>query len=74
MLTPTQVSAAVDAEPTGVQALSNQLANHPSPYLALHGSDPVAWQDWSPEVLQRAKNENKLILLSSGYFPATGAT
>jgi uncharacterized protein YyaL (SSP411 family) len=68
MLAPTQVSAAVEAESTGVQALSNQLANHPSPYLALDGSDAVAWQDWSPEVLQRAKNENKLILLSSGYF------
>ncbi|MCP4007926.1 MAG: thioredoxin domain-containing protein, partial [Proteobacteria bacterium] len=41
---------------------------HPSPYLALHGGDPVAWQDWGPEVLERAKRENKLILLSSGYF------
>ncbi len=68
ILTPAQVSAAVEAESTGVQALQNQLTNHPSPYLALHGSDPVDWQDWSPEVLQRAKNENKLILLSSGYF------
>jgi len=46
----------------------NQLAGHPSPYLALHGSDPVAWQDWGPEVLARAKQENKLILISSGYF------
>ncbi len=68
VLTPTLVSAAVEAELTGVQPLHNQLANHPSPYLALHGSDPVNWQDWSPEVLQRAKKENKLILLSSGYF------
>lgn len=50
------------------QKPSNQLADHPSPYLALHGSDPVKWQDWSEEVLQRAKRENKLILISSGYF------
>ena len=49
-------------------ALSNQLNDHPSPYLALHGSDPVNWQDWGPEILVQAKRENKLILLSSGYF------
>jgi uncharacterized protein YyaL (SSP411 family) len=48
--------------------LSNQLEDHPSPYLALHGNDPVEWQDWGPDVLERAKRENKLILLSSGYF------
>ncbi|MEE9447933.1 MAG: DUF255 domain-containing protein [Arenicellales bacterium] len=48
--------------------LSNQLKDHASPYLALHGTDPTAWQAWGPEVLARAKKENKLILLSSGYF------
>ena len=60
-----QASAATE---TGASKISNQLENHPSPYLALHGTDPVAWQDWSPEVIERAKKENKLILLSSGYF------
>ena len=48
--------------------LSNQLENHPSPYLALHGSDPVAWQDWNADVLKAAQAEDKLILISSGYF------
>lgn len=47
---------------------TNQLLNHPSPYLALHGNDPVAWQDWSEEVVKRATAENKLIFISSGYF------
>ncbi len=46
----------------------NQLRNHPSPYLALHGNDPVAWQDWSEKVVHRAKQENRLIFISSGYF------
>ena len=46
----------------------NQLRNHPSPYLALHGNDPVAWQDWSEKAVQRARQENKLIFISSGYF------
>ncbi len=48
--------------------LQNQLVDNPSPYLALHGSDPVAWQQWDESLLQRAKDENKLIYLSIGYF------
>ncbi|MDP1645220.1 MAG: DUF255 domain-containing protein [Thiobacillus sp.] len=47
---------------------ANQLANHPSPYLALHGSDPVAWQEWNDDTLARAKRENKLLFVSVGYF------
>jgi uncharacterized protein YyaL (SSP411 family) len=47
---------------------SNQLANHPSPYLALHGHDPVAWQEWNAGTLARARRENKLLFVSVGYF------
>jgi len=46
----------------------NQLVNHPSPYLALHGTDPVAWQDWNADTVARAKRENKLLFVSVGYF------
>lgn len=60
--------ALADTHPPTPMPMVNQLANHPSPYLALHGSDPVNWQEWGPEVLARAKRENKLIFLSSGYF------
>ncbi|NTV96111.1 MAG: thioredoxin domain-containing protein, partial [Thiobacillus sp.] len=48
--------------------LRNRLAGHPSPYLALHGHDPVAWQEWNAETLARAKRENKLLFVSVGYF------
>ena len=48
--------------------LTNQLAGHPSPYLAIHGGDPVHWQQWGPEVLARARAEGKLVFLSSGYY------
>ncbi len=48
--------------------LINQLANHPSPYLALHGKDPVAWQEWNAETFSRARRENKLLYVSVGYF------
>ena len=52
----------------GVGALQNQLGDHPSPYLAMHGQDPVAWQDWSRETVELARSEGKLLLISSGYF------
>lgn len=47
---------------------ANELAGHPSPYLALHGNDPVNWRTWSEEALSKAKKENKLIFVSVGYF------
>lgn len=49
-------------------ALINQLAQHPSPYLALHAQDPVAWQEWNAETFARARRENKLLYVSVGYF------
>ena len=54
--------------PGSVNALVNQLSGHPSPYLALHGDDPVAWQDWSPAAVKLAQQEKKLIYISIGYF------
>jgi uncharacterized protein YyaL (SSP411 family) len=51
-----------------LQPLDNQLKQHASPYLVLHGNDPVNWQDWGTAVVNRAKAENKLIFISSGYF------
>ncbi len=53
----------------GVAAqLVNQLKNSPSPYLAIHWDDPVAWQEWSPATLELARKENKLLFVSIGYF------
>jgi hypothetical protein len=48
--------------------LKNILAGHASLYLALHGQDPVAWQEWNAATLARAKRENKLLFVSVGYF------
>lgn len=48
--------------------LVNALNKHPSAYLAMHGQDPVHWQDWHANLLQTAQSQNKLILISSGYF------
>lgn len=51
-----------------LHALQNQLRDHPSPYLAMHGDDPVAWQDWGPAVIEQAREQGKLLFISSGYF------
>src|SRR5258706_10745280 len=45
----------------------NRLAKEASPYLQQHASNPVDWYPWGPEALERAKREDKPILLSIGY-------
>jgi len=45
----------------------NRLANSTSPYLLQHANNPVDWYPWGSEALQKAKDENKLILVSIGY-------
>ncbi|MCJ7468601.1 MAG: thioredoxin domain-containing protein, partial [Maribacter sp.] len=46
---------------------TNALINETSPYLLQHAHNPVNWEAWSPEVLKKAQNENKLLLISIGY-------
>jgi len=46
----------------------NSLAHHPSPYLAMHADDPVDWQIWNEAVIEQARQQNKLIFVSVGYF------
>ncbi|WP_437922298.1 thioredoxin domain-containing protein [Sphingobacterium sp. LRF_L2] len=47
--------------------MSNKLLNENSPYLKQHASNPVNWMPWGDEALEKAKNENKLIIVSIGY-------
>lgn len=54
--------------PSIAASAANQLLHHPSPYLNLHGSDPVAWQEWNATTVARAQRENKLLFVSVGYF------
>ncbi len=49
------------------QSAMNHLANSTSPYLLQHANNPVNWYPWATEALQKAKDENKLILVSIGY-------
>ncbi|MGB5726339.1 MAG: thioredoxin domain-containing protein, partial [Thiogranum sp.] len=60
--------AAANTALAGTAALQNQLVNHPSPYLAMHAEDPVHWQVWSRETLKKARELNRPLLVSIGYF------
>jgi uncharacterized protein YyaL (SSP411 family) len=47
--------------------MANRLANETSPYLLQHAHNPVDWYPWGPEALERARAEERPILLSVGY-------
>ncbi len=46
---------------------TNLLINETSPYLLQHAHNPVNWYPWGEEALEKAKKENKLIIISIGY-------
>ena len=50
-----------------MDAPTNRLAAETSPYLRQHSGNPVDWFPWGPEALERARKEDKPILLSIGY-------
>src|SRR3954452_14714281 len=45
----------------------NRLADETSPYLQQHKDNPVDWYPWGDEAFERARAEDKPILLSVGY-------
>jgi hypothetical protein len=47
--------------------VENRLSQETSPYLLQHASNPVDWFPWGEEAHERARREDKPILLSVGY-------
>lgn len=47
--------------------MTNSLARAASPYLRQHQHNPVDWLEWGDGAFERARAENKLVLVSSGY-------
>ncbi|HEY6691214.1 MAG TPA: thioredoxin domain-containing protein [Solirubrobacteraceae bacterium] len=47
--------------------MPNRLAHETSPYLLQHKDNPVDWYPWGEEALERAKREDKPLLVSIGY-------
>ena len=45
----------------------NRLADESSPYLQQHKDNPVDWYPWGDEAFERARTEDKPVLLSIGY-------
>ncbi len=46
---------------------TNELINETSPYLLQHAHNPVNWYPWNDKALRKAKEENKLMIISIGY-------
>jgi len=47
--------------------MPNHLVNETSPYLLQHADNPVDWHPWGEEAFEKARRENKPVLLSIGY-------
>jgi uncharacterized protein YyaL (SSP411 family) len=50
-----------------IGSMSNRLANETSPYLLQHAHNPVDWYPWGSDAFERARTEDRPILLSVGY-------
>lgn len=46
---------------------TNHLINESSPYLLQHAHNPVDWHPWGEAALNKAKAEDKMLLISVGY-------
>ena len=45
----------------------NSLIKESSPYLLQHAYNPVDWYPWNEKTLDKARKEDKLLLISIGY-------
>jgi uncharacterized protein len=45
----------------------NRLAHATSPYLLQHADNPVDWHEWGDEAFERARSEDRPLLVSVGY-------
>ena len=46
---------------------NNALVHESSPYLLQHAHNPVNWFPWGDAALQKAKTEDKMLIISIGY-------
>nr|WP_246031491.1 DUF255 domain-containing protein [Salibacterium salarium] len=47
--------------------MANRLIHEKSPYLLQHAHNPVDWYPWGEEAFEKAKRENKPVMVSIGY-------
>ncbi|KAF2772262.1 hypothetical protein EJ03DRAFT_266830 [Teratosphaeria nubilosa] len=53
--------------PTRHVSLQNRCGESKSPYVRSHMHNPTAWQLWTPETLDLARDTNRLLFVSIGY-------
>ncbi len=51
----------------GAKEYANRLIKESSPYLLQHAHNPVDWYPWGDEAFERARSEDKPVLVSIGY-------
>ncbi len=54
-------------KPMETHQYTNELIHETSPYLLQHAHNPVNWMPWGKAALNKAKKEEKLLLISIGY-------
>src|SRR4026208_2066766 len=47
--------------------MANHLIHETSPYPLQHAENPVDWYPWGDDAFERARRENRPVLLSIGY-------
>ena len=62
-----QVHEKNSKEESGEHAFTNELIHESSPYLLQHAHNPVNWYPWGEKALKKAKDENKMLIISIGY-------
>lgn len=55
------------AQQDGEHAYTNALVGESSPYLLQHAHNPVNWNPWGEAALKKAREENKMLIISVGY-------
>jgi len=63
----TGVFMSADSTPQPPAARKNRLGQEKSPYLLQHADNPVDWYPWGDEAFERARREDRPVLLSIGY-------
>ncbi|MBR9919470.1 MAG: thioredoxin domain-containing protein [Bacteroidetes bacterium] len=61
------LGACGDSNEVAENKYTNKLVDERSPYLQQHAHNPVNWYPWGEEALQKAQEENKLLVISVGY-------
>ncbi len=61
-----------EGDPMPNKSKPNRLITEKSPYLLQHAYNPVDWFPWGEEAFEKAKRENKPVLVSIGYSTFIG--